>query len=455
MTRLHTLAALALLSATSFEASAQFDLQLPLQYGAQQLWSNPAMLQDHHVTVMLPSVGGGFQTPIAVHDAGEVQAGKLVIDPDQLINRLAVRGNTQRFAANVETLGFNYRKGGWQAGFSHAARIAGRLDIPRGLIQLAAYGNAPYVGQELQVAPSVHTYAYQEFAVHGAYTFHDVFTVGGRVKYLNGTGALSTTSANASVYTDADYYETTITSNVILNSAGMPVSFSDSGIHIGDPTGLMGAGSGLGVDLGLVYQSGDKLQLGLSVRDMGSINWKGDAMQHRSNGTYTFSGYQGNVFEDGEAFEFDAAGTLDSVVGAMQFVSTAATFRTSLPTTVQATARYRLSPKTTLNGTLYSANAGVWQTGFGVGIGQQVGKVLHIGALTGLRKGGAYVGGNLLIDLWGPQLYVACDNLLTVFNLNEANDAYVRAGINLAFGEVKLPKAVRGFYDTKVEGINQ
>ena len=449
-----TLAAAAMLVLCG-EMRAQFDLQLPLQYGAQQLISNPAMLQDHRISVMLPSVGGGFMTPVAVHDAGEVRDGKLIIDPDQLINRLGERGNTQRFAGNVETIGFNYRRDGWQVGVSHALRAVGSLDVPRGLVQLAAYGNGRYVGQELQVAPTVQAFAYQEFGVNGAYTFHDTWTVGGRVKYLNGMASMTTTRADARVFTDEDYYETTVTSDIILNSAGVAVSFSDSGMTVSNPEKMFGAGAGLGLDLGAVYQANDKLQLGFSVRDLGSITWRRDAVQHRSNGSYTFAGYKGNVFEQGEDFKFDARTTLDSVVGALQFQSTEARYVTSLPTTVQATARYALSSNTTLNGTLYTANAGTWQTGFGVGLAQNFGSYVHIGALTGMRKGGAYVAGNIVVDAWGPQLYIACDNMLTAFNLNDANDAYVRAGLNLTFGQIKRARAVRGWYDTKVEGINR
>lgn len=436
-------------------AQAQFDLQLPLQYGPQQLISNPALLQDHKISIALPSIGAGFLTPISVADAGEVRDGTLVIDPDQLINRLKERGNDQRFVLNVETIAFNYRHRGWQVGVSHAVRANGSMDIPKGLVQLAAYGNARFVGEELQVAPSFNAFAYQELGLNGAYTFYDRITVGGRVKYLNGTAALVSKTSDARLYTDPDYYEATITTDITLNSAGVPVSFTDEGIEVGDVEKMMGAGTGFAMDLGLVMQANDKLQIGLSVRDIGSIKWKGDAMQHRSNGTYTFSGYEGNVFENGDDFKFDAQGTLDSVIAAVQFESRNASFRSSLPTTLQSTVRYSLSKSTTFNGTLYAANAGVWHSGFGVGLGQRFGKFGHVGALAGLKRGGAYVGGNLLVDLWGPQFYVACDNLLTVFDLNNANDAYIRAGLNLTFGQIKRSKTVKGFYDTEVEGINR
>ena len=435
-------------------STAQFDNQLPLQYGLQQTLANPAALQDHHVTVGLFSVGAGYFSPFAVNDAGEVRDGTLFIDPDQFINRLNVRGNDQRFGVNVDGLAFNYRRKGWQAGFSHRVRAEGAMDLPRGLVELAAYGNAPYVGTPLQVMPIIDAFAFQEFAVHGAATLWDNLTVGGRVKLLRGVGAIQTTTADVILETDPDFYETSLQTNVTLNTAGYPVSFDGTGIDFGEIEGFGSAGSGFGVDLGAVYKHEDKWEAGLSIRDLGAIAWTGDAMQHRSNGSFEFRGYEGNIFDDG-GVEFDVEGTVDSIIGAVQFVSTEQSFTTALPTKVQGTFRYALAPTTTMHGTLFATNTTTWHTGFGVGLGQRVGKWLHAGALAGMRRGGGYLGLNVLFDAWGPQFYVACDDVLAIANLNEAKSAYVRAGLNLAFGQVKPAKNVKGWYDVQVEGINK
>lgn len=441
---------LTVLTATAF---AQHDVQLPLQYGMQQMISNPAMLQDHKISISLPSIGGGFFTPISVNDMGEIRNGTLIIDPDQFILRLDDRGNDQSFNANIETFAFNYRHKGWQVGVSHRARINGSLDLPKGLVQLMAYGNGRYVGEQLQIAPTINATAYQEFGLNGAYTFYDKLTVGARVKYIAGSGAMTTSAANASLYSDPDFYEATVATDLTFKTAGFPINFTEAGVETGDLDGIASAGRGWGVDFGGVYRD-EKMQVGFSVRDVGYIFWKGNAQVHRSNGEYTFSGYQGDLFTEGEV-EFDVAGTIDTIVGELQFTSREESFTTKTPATVQGTFRYALADKTTLNATMYAATANSWHTGFGVGLGQQVGKVLHVGALAGMKRGGGYLGANLLVDLWGPQFYIACDNLLSVTNLTDANDAFFRAGLNLTFGQIKEAKRVKGWYDTKVEGINK
>lgn len=435
-------------------ATAQFDAQLPLQYGYQQTLANPAALQDHRVTVALPSVSAGFYTPVSVSDMGAVDNGTLYIDPDQLINRLRDRGNDQRLAVNVETLGAIYRRRGWQVGVSHRVRAQGSLDAPRDLVRLAAYGNAPYVGEELSVMPAVDAMAWQEFGVEGAVTLYERLTVGARAKYVEGTAAVVTTTADATIYTDPEFYAASVATNVNFQTAGLDVTFDDAGVDIAGPERLGGAGRGFGVDLGAVYRHEDEWELGLSLRDLGTVNWTGDANRHRSQGAYEFRGFEGNVFEDG-GFEFDVEGTVDSVIAAVEFDTRRSTFRTSLPTSVQGSFRYRLAAATTANATMYAANQDSWHAGFGVGLSQRVGKWFHGGALAGMKRGGAFLGANVLFDVYGAQLYAACDNLLAVANLSEAHDAYVRVGMNLAFAEIKPVKAVRGWYDVKVEGINR
>ena len=436
-------------------ARAQFDVQLPLQYGWQQTVGNPAALQDHKVTVALPSFSGGYRMPFSANDLGEVRDGTLWVDADQAINRLADRGNDQRASLTGETLAFNYRHKRYQFGASHRVRATGHLDLPRGLAQLAAYGNAPFVGERLQTMPTVNLAVFDEFALHGSIVLKHNLTVGVRGKFLRGTAAAQTTVARAEIYTEPLTYATSVETDIVLHTAGAPVDFTRTGAEVGELEGYGGAGLGVGLDVGMVYRPLEELEVGLSIRDMGAITWS-DGVRHRSNGSFEFRGYEGNVFEgDGGEVNFDVAGTVDSILAEVEFVSEDEVFRTSLPTTIQATGRYSVAKLTTVHATAYAADAGVWHGGFGLGVGQRFGEWVHAGVLAGMRTGGGFVGANLLVDVYGVQLYAACDDLVPVFNLNDAKSAHFRAGLNLAFGQLRGRKNVVGWYDLKVEGINK
>lgn len=450
---LRTAAAAAAL-ASAAPAAAQFDVQLPLQYGWQQTIANPAALQDHRITVALPSVAGGFTTPFTASELGEVRDGTLYVDPDQAINRLEPDGNDQRFDGTGEMLAFNYRKGRYQVGASYRTRAVGHVDLPRGLVQVAAFGNARYIGQQLQVMPEVNVAVFNEIAVHGAVVVKERLTVGARAKFLRGTAAAQTSIAQAGLYTDPDGFATTLTTDITVHTAGAPVTFDREGITVGDVEGWGGAGAGIGFDVGFVYRHGDDLELGLSVRDFGALTWS-DGVKHRSQGEFEFRGYEGNVFVDGGRVQLDVAGTIDSVLGEVEFVDTDETFRTPLPTTIQTTARYSLGKGTTAHATAFLADAGAWHAGLGIGLGQRFGEWVHVGMLAGMNRGGGFLGANLLVDVYGVQVYAACDDLVPAFKLADAHSAYFRAGVNLAFGKVRGRKQVKGWYDTKVEGINK
>ncbi len=445
-------ATFALLLGGAGAVSAQSDVQLPLQYGMQQLLGNPAALQDHRVSIALPSVSGSFSSPYSVNDIGEVRDGTLHVDSEAFIASLSPRGNDQRIDFSAESFAFNYRHRAWQLGVSHRVRAVGSLDFPRGLAQLTAYGNAPYVGEVLELAPVIDAQAFQEFAVNGAYTFWDKVTLGARAKFLLGSAAWQTGRANASLYTDPDFYEIRLESHNTYRTAGIPVTMSDT-VLIGELGSGVGAGTGFGIDLGVIYRHNQDLELGFSVRDAGFVNWTGEARKHQSNGQFVYSGYEGDFFA--ESLDFDVAGVIDSLVGEVEFETTDEEFTTKLPLYLQATGRYRVAPNTSLSATAIVNEGNVWHAGFGVGATQRFGRFGQFGVLGGLKHGGPYVGANLLVDVFGPQFYVACDNVLSAFDLSSARTAHFRAGLNLAFGQIAPRKDVQGWYDLKVEGINK
>ena len=454
--------ALPTLLATALGASAalaQSDVQLPFLYGAPATVANPARLQDHRVTVSLPSFAIDFSSPYAIDAIGEVRDGTLYLDAERLEVAIAEADRGPGVDARVETFGFNYRDPrGWQIGIAHATRVHSRTLLPPDFIRLATRGNGAFIGETLEVAPTIAAQAYQEFTLRGAYALTDALVIGVAAKYLSGSGALSAEDNSLTVFTDDDIYRATVTSDATVYSAGVPVSFEGLGFAVGDIERPLGAGTGFAVDFGAVWRPREDLEFGLAVRDLGSVSWSGgDAREHRSEGSFTFAGYEGSLFTDEGPFDFGALALLDSLSSAIEFESSPGSFRTTLPATVQATARYSLGARTSANAAVYATQTDAWRAGFGVGITQGFGRFGQVGVLGGARAGGGYLGANLAVDLWGPQFYVACDNLLTAFSPMSGRNAHLRAGVNLAFGAISKhrKRTVTGFYDTKVEGINK
>ena len=132
-------------------------------------------------------------------------------------------------------------------------------------------------------------------------------------------------------------------SDVTLRSAGVPVTFDGMGVDIGAVEGIAGAGSGFGFDLGVGVRTDPEVLVGGSVHEI-SVPSTGTAKTPRahqqSRQLHVRGLFGGDVFgEEAQTASFNIGSVTDSLVGAVEFETSAAAFRTGLPTTVQATGR--------------------------------------------------------------------------------------------------------------------
>ncbi|HNG90789.1 MAG TPA: DUF5723 family protein, partial [Saprospiraceae bacterium] len=90
----------------------------------------------------------------------------------------------------------------------HANRLTGTMTYPKTLPELIWNGNAPYIGQTVEIAPRATFFDWNEW-VAGATLQIGKVSLGGRFKYLSGAGSLSTDPSrqSASIYTSPDIYQ--------------------------------------------------------------------------------------------------------------------------------------------------------------------------------------------------------------------------------------------------------
>ena len=435
-------------------ASAQFDLQGAQLYGIHRTYANPAALQDHHVTIGLPSVGVGAYSSVSLGDVATVEGSVLRVDPDLALAEFGGAEQHVRAAVDVETFGLTIRKGATQVGFGHRVRARAAAVVPRRLAELLLEGNAAFLGERVAIAPLVRGQAWQEYYAHFAFPVGERFGFGAAVKYLRGSAFAQLDGPGLGVFTEEDTYALRTDLDAAVQTAGIEVNLNEEGDLLPDydpgnfAEALPPGGNGFGVDLGATYRAADRLQVGLAVRDIGLIRWGASARDARYVGEYTYRGFTGNLFgeDDGPEVGFDAF--LDSVRLSADEELGADAFTTWQLPSVRATARYRLARYTTASATaLAEARPGGWTAGVGIGLAQRFWELGQLGLTGGFANGGPYLGGNLMIDLMGPQVYVAVDNALVGDNFLLTRGTYVRAGLTLAFAKVKRGDKRRGWYD--------
>ena len=212
-----------------------------------------------------------------------------------------------------------------------------------------------------------------------------------------------------------------------LGTVGVEYTFDDI-LNFND---IFTSNTGYAFDLGLTYQATEKLQLALSVIDIGQINWNDEVTQYRSNGTFEYDGLDiSNIFQDDE---LDFEGTLDTLETIFNFKESSNDYTTKLPVKVYASATYQLNDRWQLGGMYYSEHfRGRTNIAAAISANARVGKFFQLGASYAVRNETfANVGLNVIATVGALQLYAVTDNIVGMVNPYDSENVNGRIGLNI------------------------
>ncbi|WP_420458547.1 DUF5723 family protein [Neolewinella sp.] len=276
------------------------NLTAPLLAGSwQSTYHNPAMVHflPQRVTLGLPGVANDLRLQnLQYGDLFVEENGRRVLDFMELA-RVANEQNTVQDVYGIETLGLAVQAGRLGLSIYHRLRAQGEAEYGRDLVELVARGNAPFIGQTVELAPRGQVISFQEVGLGVSYALSDKIAIGGRLKYLAGTSNIQVVNGGSlRLRTGAENYALTLeqeltvnTSNALVYESLDSVSFdyNPSRLALGD---LATGNTGLAFDLGVAVNL-DRLRLTASVVDLGaSIDWRDDITSLRFTGTDVFTG---------------------------------------------------------------------------------------------------------------------------------------------------------------------
>ncbi|MES1181573.1 MAG: DUF5723 family protein, partial [Flavobacterium sp.] len=158
--------------------------------------------------------------------------------------------------------------------FNITAKEYNRIMLPKDLTGIFINGTSAYVGGKATLSPKAEALAYLETALAMAYKVNRKLTVGARIKLLKGLANVTTQNAKADLAIDGDY---NITASASLDARTSGVhNFEDSDYSFSDHWRDYTKNNGFAFDIGGTYEFNDRLQLGASLVDIGSIRWKND-----------------------------------------------------------------------------------------------------------------------------------------------------------------------------------
>jgi hypothetical protein len=306
------------------------------------------------------------------------------------------------------------------------------------------------VNQSAALSPEAEALSYAEMGLGAAYTVNRKLTVGVKVKLLKGAMSASTQKA---------LFNLSLSDTYAITAKG-DADIKTSGIHNLDQNGYDAVenwrdftnNNGFAFDLGATYRMMDRLTVGISLIDIGGINWENDLYGYKldpAKATYTFAGIDANKLLDGNG---DYTSSLsDSLAVRFKFIEgRIGSYYTAMPTKIYATGVYELRKNLTVGALLSAENfRGRFMTGFTASLNREFGR--RVGAsLTYTITNSSFnnLGAGLSFNFAPIQVYFVGDNILSApfsylsngsYNsfLNSTQYFNFRTGINFIFGREK------------------
>ena len=425
--------------------NAQIDLGTHFMTNiTQHNLTNPATFSDYKINVSLPSIYAGFyNSSLAPDDVLEKRGTTHFLDVNGLINQVGANGLSFQTNVNVETFAFSFQAKKWQVSLNHGVRISTFHHIPKAMLAFAWGGNAQFVGETINIAPSQNITAYQEFGLGFGYKVGEHLTFGTRLKYLVGTATYTTSNAKANIYTDPEYYQFSAETDYLINTAGLPEADVENGEFLNldnfEPA-LFGGNKGFAIDFGATLNLTEKLKVQTSILNIGKITWKDEVNNYWSKGSFTFERLDFQpILDEGE---LDIDQITDTLANTFSFESTKNTFSTVLPTSFYLSGSYQLQPRLTV-GALFFAQGfqSDLTTAFALNIKKDFGNIFSLGTQYAFVKGGAHnFGLSTTLKLGPVQIFATSDNVIPLIHPLKTQNVNIRFGMNLVFGKVNKEK---------------
>jgi hypothetical protein len=358
-----------------------------------------------------------------------------------------------------ELLCFGFKAGKGYFDFSYGIKANFQFSYPRDLIKLAWQGNGQFVGSKADFSGiGINASLYKELAIgysRNVKIDNQNFVFGIRVKMLNGLMNVYTQKSTATWGIDQSDFGYSMNTNFKINM-DIPTSAAESLDSMGSNTYNGGnnnltasqfifnpTNKGYGVDLGASYKYSNKWTFGLSVLDLGFINWKtgsGSSVRNYSSNVsnFNFDGIDISQFlgMNDSLQKIKTKAYEDSLKNIFKIKSTQNSYKAPLGTKFYLTAEYSLTRHDVagllfrgemLNGRLHPSATVSYNKWFGN---------MFSASLSYSMENRSYnnVGLGMALNLGPWQIYVLTDNFYCLINPEGTKTINLHFGWNFIFG---------------------
>ena len=311
-------------------------------------------------------------------------------------------------------------------------------------------GNEPFIGKSANLGDfKFGLNSYVEAAFGLTREINKRLSVGVRFKYLIGLVNVYTERSSINLYTNPSSYELALTSDVLIKSSTVLDTFkfnnNDKWQSISDLSNKVfnSPNHGMAIDFGGEYKITNKFSVGVSVLDLGYIDWGNDVKNYQSkkaNTTINFNGLDINTaFKNGSFDKSVFDDIIDSLKNTMGIDTVNGTkYRAPLKTKIYVSASYFLTKRSRLGLVLRNdlVNQAV-NSSFTISYNRYVGKNLSFTFANTIVAGNLLnPGGGISLNLGFAQFYLLVDHSSSFYAADIKNFGF-QFGLNLVAGKTK------------------
>ncbi len=362
---------------------------------------------------------------------------KGVIEGLKPLNYFSVETNNELFG-----LGIKFK--GLYLSFNTTLKSRFNFVYPKDLIQFAFEGNGKnFLDKRVSLdGLSINLNTYVEYAFGATKEINDKLTVGGRLKIISGLANISTKKTELGIYTDPTTFALTIDGSAEINSSNslfFALDTNNSATSNNFPNTVKSSlfkfvNKGVGIDLGGTYKLNDKLAVNASIIDLGSISWKSNVSNLKTNDiNYTFDGIDLNQFLNDTTAK--PLGRLtDTLVKVFDYEQNTTKYSTSLNTKIYLGANYNFTKSVNAGALLFNEFiGGKYRAGFSLSMNTMLKRWL-VASMSYTMYNGSFsnIGLGLSMNAGPVQFYILSDNVLSFINPLNARNAHLCGGISIA-----------------------
>jgi len=397
----------------------------------QRSYFNPAL--NNSGKVMIASgLGLDFSTngPAVSDFIVKKPEGGLLLSASSAINAMEPLNDVFGYSA-VNTFDFSIQTPIGRISAGHAWKANGWMEYSKDLAELLTFGNGEFIGETIQIGPQIDYINYNEVYL-GIQKDIGILSIGAKIKRLSGVEAIKTGNSKIELTTSDDIYQLTLASEYELNSSG---AFSYTDINNFDLNvenfsfeNFLSSNGGWAFDIGASANLGEKLELSLSILDIGGMDWDADPATYSSSTTQTFDGIDVSEYITSEE-EFVI---LDSIESLLDLQETSTTFSTKLPTQIFLGGTFKLSDLWSFGAIVHSkGNGDRRENVLGLNATARLYKFLSAGVLYAIKNGQATnIGLHTSVKVGPVTGFLSTDSILKVGSLSSKNGT-LRAGLSI------------------------